>query len=324
MNLYHPNLLFLLMLVIPLVLLLIYLRQRRLKRFARFAEPQFMSTYLQQLSPFYLLLKIVLTLLALIFVILALVRPQWDFETHSFESQGLDIMICLDVSKSMDATDMPPSRLLRAKLQTKAFLDKLKGDRVGIIAYAGKATLECPLTDDYESVSLVLSSLTTDNVVQLGTDIGAALTLAEKSFLSSGGSNILLLISDGEDLGSSAVTQAHRLSAAGVRIYTLGVGTPEGSQITDPGTQRSTFSKLDTQTLEQIASAGGGRYFSITPGQNELELILQNIYTTEKGRERSKNISTYKEQYHIPAVLALLFLLLETAILPLRKQRRTG
>lgn len=323
MNLYNPNLFFLLLLVIPLVLLMIHLRQRRRKRFARFAEPQFMPNYLQRLSPFYLQLKILLILLALVFIILALVRPQWDFETQNFESQGLDIIICLDVSKSMDATDMPPSRLLRAKLQTTAFIDKLKGDRVGIITFAGKATLECPLTDDYESVSLVLSSLSTDNVVQLGTDVGAALALAEKSFLSSGGSNILLLISDGEDLGTSAVSQAHRLSTAGVRIYTLGVGTPEGIQITDTATQRSTFSKLDEQTLEDIAAAGGGRYFSITPGQNELELILQNIYTAEKGRARSKNISTYKEQYHIPAFLALLFLLLESAIMPLRKQRRT-
>ena len=197
-----------------------------------------------------------------------------------------------------------------------------KGDRVGIIAFAGKATLECPLTDDYESVALVLSSLETDSAVQLGTDIGAAMALAEKSFLSSGGNNVLLLVSDGEDLGGSSLQQAQRLASAGARVYTLGVGSAEGVTITDPETGRSTFSRLDARNLEKLASAGKGRYYAVTPGQNELDLILQNIYAEEKGRERSKSISTYKEQYHIPAFLSLAFLLLESLILPLRGRRK--
>lgn len=322
MHIYHPYNFLLLLAVVPLAWLLINANRRRSKRFSRFAENRFEDVYLQRLSPFYYRFKILLAVLALAFVILALVRPQWDFETQNFESQGLDIIICLDISKSMDATDMVPSRLLRAKLQTKSFIDKLRGDRVGIIAYAGKATLECPLTDDYESVALVLSSLSTDSAVQLGTDIGAALSLAEKSFMTSGGNNVLLLISDGEDLASSAVKQAHRLAAAGVAIHTLGVGTPQGSMITDPATKRSTFSKLDAKTLEKIAAAGNGNYYSVTPGQGELELILQNIYAAEKGRERSRNISTYKEQYHIPAFLALFLLILESLISPLRRARR--
>lgn len=322
MNLYSQQNLWLLLILIPAVLLLTRLETRRLRRFTRFAEPQFASEYLRRLSPFYLTLKLVLALLGLVFLIFALARPQWDVETRELSSQGLDIMICLDISKSMDAQDMTPSRLLRAKLQTKSFIDRLKGDRVGIIAFAGKATLECPLTDDYESVALVLSSLETDSAVQLGTDIGAAMALAEKSFLSSGGNNVLLLVSDGEDLGGSSLQQAQRLASAGARVYTLGVGSAEGVTITDPETGRSTFSRLDARNLEKLASAGKGRYYAVTPGQNELDLILQNIYAEEKGRERSKSISTYKEQYHIPAFLSLAFLLLESLILPLRGRRK--
>ncbi len=321
MNLYYPWHLLLLLVIVPLAVLLLLLRRRREKRFSQYAEAHFAPHYLARLSPFYTVLKISLLILALIFLILALVRPQWDYEHREFESEGLDIIICLDISKSMDAVDMSPSRLIRAKLQIASFLEKLEGDRVGLIAFAGRATLECPLTDDYESVSMVLKSLTTASAVQLGTDIGAALELAEQAFNAAGGSNILILISDGEDLENSGVQQAARLATTGKKIYTMGVGTAEGSVVIDPETGEEAFSRLDVNTLQRIASAGGGKFYAVTPGQSELELILQNIYTAEKGRQRSKSISSLREQYHIFAVFALLILLLESLILPLRKPR---
>lgn len=324
MNVYYPWHLLLLAVLIPLVFALTLLQKRRQKRFAKYAETQFMDQYLRRMSPFYQTLKVVLLLLALVFVVFALIRPQWDYEMKNFESQGLDIMVCLDVSKSMDATDLAPSRLIRAKLQMDAFIDKLRGDRVGIIAFAGKATLECPLTDDYESATLVLNSLTTSSVVQLGTDIGGALALAEQGFQASGGNNVLLLITDGEDLGTSALAQAKRLNSAGVRIYTMGVGTPEGMEVNDPTTGRKAFSKLDAAALEKIATAGGGQYFSLSSGQGDLDQILRNIYSVEKGRERNRNISALKEQYAFPAVLALFFLILDALVLPLRRQRKTA
>ncbi|MFO8144329.1 MAG: VWA domain-containing protein, partial [Candidatus Syntrophosphaera sp.] len=236
--------------------------------------------------------------------------------------QGLDIMICLDISRSMDARDMTPSRLMRAKLQTDSFIKKLEGDRVGIIAFAGNATLECPLTDDYESVSLVLNSLTTDAAVRMGTDIGAALALAERSFQVSGGNNVLLLITDGEDLEHSAVAEARRLGASGITIYAMGVGTEKGTWIEEAGTGRKAFSKLDSQALREIAVVGNGEYYSVTPGQSELQMILQSIYSAEKGRASSRNISLLRDQYAIPAAIALLILVLESLILPLRKKRR--
>ncbi|MBW6514201.1 MAG: VWA domain-containing protein [Candidatus Syntrophosphaera sp.] len=322
MNLYHPWHLLLLVVILPLVLMLARLNRKRIQRFSRFAEPQFMQDYLSGHSPFYQGLKSGLLILALAFVVFALLRPQWDFVERDYESQGLDILICLDLSKSMDAEDMAPSRLQRAKLQTSSFIGKLRGDRVGIIAFAGAATLECPLTDDYESASLVLNSLSTDTVVQFGTDIGAALSLAERGFQASGGSNILLLITDGEDLENAAIAQAKRLGAAGIRIYAMGVGTEEGIWIEDPATGRKAFSKLNSQMLREIAAAGNGQYYNITPGQSELDAILQNIYRTEKGRESSRNVSLLKDQFPIPATLALLVLVLEALILPLRKRRR--
>jgi len=319
-NLYYPWHLLLLFLLLPLVFFLTLQQRRRLKRFTRFAEGQFKDLYLRRMSPFYLTLKTVLLLLALVLVIFALVRPQWDYEIRNFESQGLDILICLDVSKSMDAQDLTPSRLQRAKLQMDALLDRLRGDRVGIIAFAGKATLECPLTDDYESAALVLNSLTTDSVVRLGTDIGAAMALAERSFLASGGSKVLVLITDGEDLGGNALAQAKRLKANGVRIYAIGVGTEQGSQITDPGSGRTAFSKLDATALQEIATLGEGKYMNLASGQGDLDAILHNLYSVEKGRDRNQNLTALKEQYALPAALALLLLLLEALVIPLRRE----
>lgn len=321
MNLYYPLHLILLAVLIPLILALFFIRKRRLKRFSRFAETSFASLYLNRVSPFFSTMKLVLAILSLVFIVLALVRPQWDYEDREFETQGLDIVICLDISKSMDATDMPPSRLTRAKLQIASFINELSGDRLGIVAFAGKATLECPLTDDYESVKLVLSSLSTSSAVEQGTDIGAALELSQRAFSAAAGSNILILISDGEDLANSAVQQATRLASTGVKIYAMGVGTAEGSVVLDADTGREAFSKMDVRTLERIAAAGRGKFFSVTPGQGELEMILDNIYATEKGKQRSKNFSSLKEQYHIFAFLALFFLMLESLISPLRKTR---
>jgi Ca-activated chloride channel family protein len=321
MNIYYPGHLWLLLILVPLVLALVFARKRLLKRFSRFAEPSFREQYLSRLSPFFLTLKYVLAILALVFIIFALARPQWDYEERNFDSSGLDIMICLDVSKSMDAQDMTPSRLLRAKLQVSSFLAKLKGDRVGVISFAGVPVLECPLTDDYASAELVLNSLSTDTVVQRGTDIGAALELAGKSFLAAGGSNILLLVTDGEDLQADALAQARRLSSMGVRIYTLGVGTEAGSTIKDPDTGREAFSKLDARSLKEIAAIGNGEYYNITPGQNELDLILGSIYSAEKGRGRSRNLTALRDQYRIPASIAVLILLAEGLFLPLRRKR---
>lgn len=322
MNIYYPEHLWLLLILIPLIVLLALLEPRRRKRFSRFAETAFYPEYLSKYSPFFLALKTALAILALVFIIFALLRPQWDYETRDLDSSGLDIMVCLDISQSMNAKDITPSRLQRAKLQIGALIDKLRGDRIGLIAFAGVPTLECPLTDDYQSALMILGGLGTQAAVREGTDIGAALALAGRSFVGAGGSNVLLLITDGEDLQDSAVVQAKRLGALGVKIYAMGVGTEEGVLVQNQATGQQILSKLDAARLRQIASSGKGEYFSVTPGQAELDQILQDIYNAEKGWERSRNLSALKDQYAIPAAAALLLLLAESLILPLRKTRK--
>ena len=316
----NPWLLLLLLLLIPLLLQLIRLGKRRLKRFSTYADTRFFDHYFARLSPFYFTLKLVLLLVSFAFLVIALARPQWDYQTEEINTASLDIIFAIDVSRSMDATDLSPSRLWRAKLQVSSLIQELKGDRVGIIAFAGSATLECPLTTDYAAAQMVLNSLNTNMAVRLGTDIGAALDLAERSFNSGQGNNILVLISDGEDLEGSAVTTARRLKGSGITIYTMGVGSESGTRITNPETGEEVVSSLDVSTLRRIADAGGGSFFLVSPGQSELSSLLTEIYGKERSRTDGRLIHRYKEQYALFVAIALLFLVIEVLINPYRKE----
>jgi len=272
-------------------------------------------------SPFYTTLKHILLLLATAFLALALARPQWDYRQQDLESQGSDLMICLDVSLSMDATDTEPSRLERAKMEIMSLLDRMGNDRIGIIAFAGTATLECPLTDDLESVRLVLNSLNTASGVSSGTDVGAALRLADRSLHASGGNNIILLISDGEDLEGEAINTASKLASTGTMIFTLGVGTPEGSIVKHPITGEEATSMADFSTLEKIAAAGGGAFHKVSPTQGELEQILGGLRSEAALRRGGARINVMDEQFHFFAGFVLFFLMAECLILPARKAR---
>ncbi len=312
MNLYNQHYLMILLILPFLVYGLIKWHKRIQYRFSRFAESKFFPYYYAGRSPFFSTLKIVLMIIALFFVIIALVRPQWDYESRDFEASGLDIVIAIDVSKSMDATDMSPTRLIRAKMQISAFLDKLSTDRVALVAFAGNATIECPLTDDYESVKMILNSLTTDTISRYGTDIGAALEKSAEAFMNSGGSRIIILISDGEDLQQSAISRASQLRSTGLVIYAMGVGSEEGTEIRHPVLGTKAITRLDVETLKKIAAAGGGEFYTVTPGQIEIRYLLERIYSTEKGHLYSKNLNTMKEQYHIFAILSLIILVFES------------
>lgn len=324
MNLVNPYYLVLLV-ICPILILLVIKRKARLqKRYNEYAETQLQSFYYRNRSPFWIGFRLVLTVLTLALIIISLVRPQWDFEQREVQSSGMDIIFAIDVSKSMDATDIMPSRLLRAILQISGFVQQLKTDRIGIIAFAGVATLECPLTDDYEAIKIVLSSLDSNTSDISGTNIGAALDLAEKAFNAASKANSLVLISDGEDLEGTAIQQAKRLKGKGIRIHCMGVGSPEGVIITNPDTGQEVVSKLDEKTLQQIAGLTDGEYFRVTPGGDEIQLILKRIYETEEYRLRNKHLSLQKEQYYLFALLAIVLLLIEPLISPLKRKNGTS
>ncbi|MCB5253676.1 MAG: VWA domain-containing protein [Candidatus Cloacimonadaceae bacterium] len=324
MNLYSPYVLLALCLI-PLMVWLIWRSGRRFKaRFSQYAETVFMQIYLRQRSPFYSSLKLVLLVIAFAFIILAMARPQWDFKEREISSQGMDIIFAIDVSRSMEATDIQPNRLTRSILQVSAFVDQLKTDRLGVISFAGAATIECPLTEDYEAVKMVLSSLSTDSAARAGTEISRALDAARAAFQAGPGPGVLVLISDGEDLSTASVAKARDLASDQIRIYTMGVGSEEGAIIRNPYTGEERLSKLDVASLQRIAEVSGGEFFRITPSAAEIQLLLSRIYQSEKRQSNVRTVNLYKEQYHLFVLAALIFIILESLILPLKRQGEGG
>jgi Ca-activated chloride channel homolog len=322
MNLYSAQNL-LLLLLLPVFIWLISLSGKRLKsRFSQYADQAFMSVYIGKRSPFYSGMKLALLVMVFALVVIAVARPQWDYRERELSSFGMDIIFAIDVSRSMEATDIQPDRLTRSILQVSAFVDQLKSDRLGVISFAGAATVECPLTDDHEAVKMVLSSLSVDSAARAGTDIGRALNLAQSAFQAGPGSGVLILISDGEDLSEGSIAKAQDLHSDGVRIYTMGVGSPDGAGIRNPFTGEERISRLDVKTLQRIAQVGGGEFFRITPSAAEIQLLLSRIYQSEKRQSDIRIINLYKEQYHIFILVALLILILESMILPLKRVNR--
>jgi len=325
MNLYNAQYLYLL-LILPVCIWLIFRHEKRLEsRFSSFAETPFKDIFLGNRSPYYTGLKLSLTLVALALLIFALARPQWDYRQREVQGEGGDIIFAIDVSRSMEATDIQPNRLSRSILQVSTFVDQLQGDRLGVISFAGVATLECPLTDDHEAVKMVLRSLSTESAARPGTDIARALDLARTAFQAGPGAGILILISDGEDIGSNAIAKARDLATDGVRIYTMGVGSEDGGRVRNPYTGEERISRLDVQTLQRIAQVGSGEFYRITPSAGEIRILLSRIYQSEKSRSQTRMLNMYKEQYHIFAIAAILFLLFESSILGIkRKQKGKG
>ena len=321
MNLVNPFYLWLELACVVLLLLLFSRKSKLSDRFKRFADPRFEQHYYRLRSPFWHGLKLGISILALAAIVLALVRPQWDFENKQMDKRGNDIVFIIDVSKSMLAEDVMPNRLMLSLLQLNWFIDEMGTDRLGVISFAGVAKLECPLTDDYDAVRIVLQGLSTNSAERTGTNIGSALELAMQSFRDISHTGAIVLISDGEDLQGDGIRQARELRKKGIKLYTLGVGSPDGASITNPETGQQVMSKLDEQTLKQLASVTGGEYNLITPGGIQISSVLKSIRQGEKTRQNRQSLSVLKEQYHLFALLALVLLIIETLVDPNRRTR---
>jgi Ca-activated chloride channel homolog len=328
----RPYLLFFLLLIPLFWVLVAFAKKSHQKRFLTFAEQRFYPFFMQKFSFFYWGVKQILFSIALFFLVIALAMPQWGQELQILRKEGIDIVVCLDVSKSMDAQDIRPSRIERAKDQISLFIDQLKGDRIGIVAFAGRSFVQCPLTDDYGAAKMFLSILDTETVPTYGTNIGNAIEKAMSLFSDEQSHKVIVIFSDGEDLEEQGIKVAEQATKEGAIIYTLGIGSAEGSTIPlqdergnivyakdDDG--NIVFTKLDISTLSQLARIGNGRFFSITPQQAEIFEIMKNINAIEKEKYDSRHFTRFQERYHYFAILALFFLLLEF-ILNHKKNRK--
>lgn len=260
-------------------------------------------------------------------VILSLMRPQWGFKWQKIQRKGLDIIVAVDVSKSMLAEDIKPSRLARTKLALADFVKQLKGDRIGLIAFAGKAFVQCPLTLDYSGFLLAVDALDTDTIPVGGTSISSAIEEAIRSY--EGGLKkykVLIIITDGEDHQGDPLKAAEEAKKEGIKIFCIGIGTKEGELIpvTDEKGNREFLkdksgqvvkSRLDETILQKIALATGGSYVRATNKEFGLELIYkEKLADMEKRDLESKLAKQYEERFQWPLFLAFLILAMEFLI----------
>jgi len=280
-------------------------------------------------------IKIIIILIAFAFIIFSFMRPQWGFKWQRIERKGLDIIIALDTSKSMLACDVKPNRLERAKLAINDFVKHLRGDRIGLIAFAGTAFVQCPLTVDYGGFLISLNSLSVHTIPRPGTSISSAIQQALKGY--KGGLNkykVLILITDGEDHEGDPIEAAKEAKKEGVKIFCIGIGTPEGDliPITDSEGNKTYLkdkngnvvkTRLDETTLQKIALVTGGSYVRSGATEFGLDLIYKNkISKMEKRKIKSKMAKEYEERFQIPLSIAFLLLLGELFISEYKNNRR--
>lgn len=277
----------------------------------------------------------VLLTLAAALLVLALARPQFGTRVETVRSQGRDVMVVLDVSRSMRAQDVAPSRLERARLEIGRLIRGLDGDRVGLVAFAGDAFVQSPLTVDYAAALLFLNAMDTDLVPVQGTDLGLALDVGIDAFEegASGEDRVMVVVTDGEDHEGEIDAALERAAEAGIRIHTVGIGSPDGVPIPtfDAEGRREGFyrddegnvvtTRLEEGTLRRIAEATGGRYVPAYGGSTGLRELVDEVAAGAGEERESRQVTQYEEQYQIFLGLAILLVLAE-ALVPDRKKVR--
>ena len=314
--------LYLLLLIPLLVLLNIWARKERRRRLERFGNLDTLRSLMPDDSPRRRTFMSVLYLLGLSLVIIALARPQIGSKLKEVEREGIEIMLAIDVSNSMLAEDFEPNRLERTKYAVGRLLEGIQEDKIGVIIFAGDAYVQLPITGDYVTARNFVSQISTTAVSKQGTNIAAAIDLAANSFSSqSEGSRVVVLITDGENHEQDALASAEAAAARGIKIYTIGIGTPEGAPIRignefirdEEG--EMVVSKLDEKTLEEIALTTGGAYIRADNRTVGLQEIIEQINATEKSQFTTQIFEEFDEKYQYFVAAALLLILLEMAVL---------
>ena len=273
-------------------------------------------------------LKVSLLALAWFFFVIGLARPQLGARLKEHESQGVEVMLALDVSNSMLAEDYSPNRLERSKLAISRLVDRLQGDRIGLVVFAGEAFVQLPITADYVSAKVFLKSINTESVPIQGTDLAEALMTSARSFSTqSERSRAIILITDGEDHEGDALEAARTIAEQGIRIYCIGVGSPQGKPIPKNGSLMKdangdiVVTRLDEGILQEIAEIGGGKYVRAGNSEFGLNPIIDDIRTLDKEQFNSVVFEDFDEQYMYFFAIALFFLILELLV-PETKARR--
>jgi Ca-activated chloride channel family protein len=321
MNIKHPELLTLLFLLPLLIGFLIWSFQKSKKNLLEFCVEKRIPELIPSFKPKFIFFKSVLICLALLFLIISLISPRWNFDIQTIEKQGSNIFIAIDVSKSMLANDISPNRLFRAKLEIAKLIDKLDGDRVGIIVFAGTSFLQSPLTHDYGMVKEWVQQIDVDSITAEGTSIKSAIETAIRgfSFLESK-EKYLVIVSDGEEQDQQTNEVAAEAKKQGIKIISIGIGSAEGAPISyndeliKDKNGKIVISKLNESLLKDIAKITDGKYILSRSGNLNLENVYDNFIKKGQNRKnlKSSKIQRWQETYQIFLSFSLLFLIIES------------
>lgn len=328
----RPEMLWLLLLVPPaLIAFLIWAWRKRQRLLGEFIEPRLLVSLTAGVSPARRKLRYALLVAAVVALIFTLAQPQWGFDWEETKQRGLDIVVAIDTSKSMLAEDIAPNRLARAKLATQDLMQLARSDRLGLVGFAGVAFLICPLTVDDSAFKQCLDTLDVTTLPQGGTDIAGAIKAALTAFNEDPQNHkILVLFSDGEDHDAGALEAAKQAAEKGLRIFTIGIGSPDGELLRIKQPNGSTDfvrdadgnvvkSRLNEPLLREIATAGKGFYLPLRGAKTIDTLYESGLAPLPKTDAASRLIKRYHQQFFWPLALALLCLLAEI-IIPERRR----
>jgi Ca-activated chloride channel family protein len=349
MKFVYPFWLWGLVLLPVLFLLLIFDERLRRLRFTRFAAEATWKILAPELDFKARIRKGGVWLLATSFILIALARPQWGTREETSKLSGLDVMMVLDISRSMDVEDIIPNRLKKAKHEIRSMVERLKGDRVGLVTFAASAQVSCPLTTDLSYLLDTVSMMDPSFALSQGTDVGLGLETAMKSIErgaqenggseqeqeAAKGSQAIILLTDGEDQEDGALDEAKKIRESGTKLYIIGVGSQKGGPIPvrdENGNLvgykkdhkgQSILSQYKPDELLKLATMAGGRFWSATDNENEVDEIMQDLGGMNRSEFSERKFVVFQERFQYPLSIAVLLLLLEMAI-PGRKKSPLG
>ncbi len=328
----QPQFLLLGLIVIPAAaLFLLWARRQQKKALGRLGDPTLIQRLSANINWSGRRWQTLLQLTALSFLIIALARPQWGSKVREIEQEGLQVIVALDVSQSMLAEDVKPTRLERAKLEIRDLTERLDGDEIGLVLFSGASFVQVPLTSDYLTALNYLDSADPSVISRPGTVMGEAIRTAMTAFDDElNNQKVLIVMTDGEDRETDPLVAAQEAADTDILIYTIGFGTPEGQPVPETnqygeitGYKRDqngevVLSRLDETTLQSIAQTANGKYYRATADGRELDNLLAEIDDLQRDQLQTRFETTYIERFQIFLALALAALIV-AELIPERK-----
>lgn len=313
-----------LLLLIPVLALVRFVGYgRRRRKLRAFGDPELVKELMPDVSPFRPTVKFWLLQGALALAVVMLARPQMGTKISQEKRNGIETIIALDISNSMRAEDVVPSRLDKSKLLVENLVDKFNNDKIGLVVFAGDAFVQLPITSDFVSAKMFLQNIDPSLIATQGTDIAHAISLSTNSFTQAEKvGRAIIVITDGEDHEGGAIEAAKEAHKRGINVFILGVGDPKGAPIPtgDGGYMKdesgqTVMSALNEQMCQQIAQAGKGTYIHVTNTSDAEEKLNDEIAKLQKGETSSVVYSEYDEQFQAFGILVILLLIIEVCVL---------